>query len=243
MDQLFFLLGREEGTRARITKRWCAFGGRKKQTDNNDPCFTAAREFVEESVNCVKLYPNDLPILDHKQHIELIRTKLQNEEYVLRLRLHRKLSKKHSHILYMVLIDHQPEIVHNFNVLRAAQDACSYILMDKMKRAFLRGEIQSGLAKDCLLPGFVQLSNGCIATRPDWAEKREIRLWSANELKEVVQAYAQTGEGKCIRVSNYFFRHDILTVLILMHRMLSHGLTGVFARSGQMSPEKEILKL
>lgn len=240
---LYFFLGREEGTRARITKRWCAFGGRKKQTDNNDPCVTAAREFVEESANCVKLFKNDLSILDYQQHIDLISKRLANEEYLLRLKLHRRSSKRHAHILYMVLIDFEASIVHNFNLLRAAQDACSYILLDKAKRAYLRGEIQSGVAKDCLLPGFVQLSNGCIATRPDWAEKRELRLWTTDELKEVIQTYAQTGEGKCMRASSYFFRHDMISVLILFHGLLCHGISSLCEGSGQMSPEKEILKL
>jgi len=242
-NELHFLLGREEGTRARITKRWCAFGGRKKQSDNNDPCMTAAREFVEESTNCVKLYKNNATFLDYQQHIHDIRNQLANGEYILRLKLHRRSSKRQPHVLFMVLVDFDASCVHNFNVVRAAQDACAHILMDKAKRAFLRTEIQNGTALNCALPGFVRLSNGHVVTRPDWAEKRELRMWSSQELKEVLQAYSQCGEGKCTRVSNYFFRHDMITVLILFRDILWHGISSMSEHSGQMSPEKAILKL
>ena len=128
-------------------------------------------------------------------------------------------------------------------MIRSAQDACTHILTDKSKRAFLRTEIQNGKAQETLLPGFVQLSNGFIVTRPDWAEKRELRPWSTRELLEVLHAYAQCGEGKCVRASNYFFRHDIISVLILLHPMMVNGISSLSEQTGQMSPEKAILKI
>ena len=63
------------------------------------------------------------------------------------------------------------------------------------------------------------------------------------ELQEVLHTYAQCGEGKCVAASNYFFRHDMINALILLHPMLVNGISSMSERTGQMSPEKAILKI
>lgn len=186
---IFFLLGKDNPHGLHLGN-WCDLGGRYEEGETD--AMTASREFMEESLACVRfnaLKPNYK--LYHAQILHMLET----EDYYMKIAIilgngnHRR-----KQTYFLKQIPWNPEICHTFNMLRnqisKLQDtklsSCPYTLKD-----------HPALVKN--------YEKETLSVNPCFLEKQSINWWSLDRLKEVIK---HRGKFK-----NQRFRKSFMPVL------------------------------
>jgi hypothetical protein len=190
-----FLLGMEQY--AVRNKRWCEFGGRRKQSDVD--CFeTAAREMCEECCHTLRVVG-----ITHLS-VENMSKFLRDGDYVCAIVLD-KLNKG-QRIIFVVHMEYDIGVCNRFSIVRAA-------MSETMRHQRLEDE--EGQWVSWWLPGILlNPHTGCCKVVGDYYEKTSIGYFTYSDLTKVVETNGILPFKRGVS-STCYFRQDFVPLLRL----------------------------
>lgn len=191
-NNIYIILGRESDFENLINGRngpWCGFGG--KPNIGETIIDTAAREFVEESLACIRLDKAILP----SQYTKYFKQQLENGQYELMLRMYYGTVLR---IYYVVRVPWQPEVRERFDILRTA-----------LFNAHTAQECSFSLGKHPAVHVDEELT---VQIRNTYLEKCEVRYWGLDRLNYVINRYG--------KYKGNVFRRSFLPALKFLVRYL-----------------------
>lgn len=234
--ETLFLLGQEDFyPQWNQSGCWSGFEGGRKDGESEED--TAAREFVEETMGTI-------PINGHVTRDEIAQS-LRNSEFAVRIDVTRgkidaPLVRSRRHVIFLVRIDWNEDIVADFTIMRSAlASLCTKCTARDTATSREHGssavdtkvkEIEAFLAG---LPDPVSLHPAIISrddpkivnVHPDYLEKREVRLVSLSSLRSLVtyrkQRYGRAHRGR-IKL-RYIFIPTLRAIIDLFDQAVGDG--------------------
>jgi hypothetical protein len=202
-QNIFLLLGKETCFKNLKSSRgvWCDLGGKPHALEL--PHETAAREFVEESMGCVQMFPTSMQSEDMQTEVTKL---LKNKQYAKKIQVVSKTYWKQNEMrrqdfirmYYLKEIPWQPHIPQTFQVMR------KHLLHIKNTGK------TSGCPFSMRRHPALTLTFPCPSVSNNYLEKCALNWWSLDRLNEVLQ--------KKGRYKSQLFRKSFLPVLkIVVH--------------------------
>jgi len=200
--ELFCLLGKEESaTQWRGSRRWAPFTGGREEGETVEAA--AAREFVEESLACVRVTadPHEWQTAEPVQQ-------LLEQGSLLQARLWRA-NAAGSRALFVLPVPWQPHAPARFAATRALVDsyACSF-------------GVRAGEGRALGHPALAPHANGVVTVRPCMLEKKTLCWFSLDALQAVVDSNGLHCGGLS---GTQYFRSDTVPLLSVLLPHLRGG--------------------
>lgn len=198
-QNIYFLLGKETCFNKLDSNKgvWCDFGGKPLYNETFEE--TAGREFMEESLNTIKLTNNDS---ENNSITQMLKQKKYYERIDVVLKNYDKNKNKRKNILrvyFLKQIPWQPMTIQNF-------------LNTRKKLVELKNNYGSKISKNYQFfhPAIEVYENNYFRVKNEYLEKHSLNYWSLDRLNEVVR---KNGTFK-----NQKFRKSFMPILKIITR-------------------------
>lgn len=189
-NQIYFLMGQESYNSLwpRHSSRWSDFGGRV-DTDETETQ-TAAREFIEESLNVVQLSTHPTSPTPVLEPISDIQTLLENKAYTFRILSRIQYAKEPIwRACYVKRVHWQPHIPRLFQETFEKLHKLHEMTQNQPPTAALRyyQSLPTWLQQHPAIEIHLCETNPSVRVNSAWLEKQQVRWWSMAQIKYVVR--------------------------------------------------------
>lgn len=189
---VFFLLGRERAMPVwHGSNLWSHFGGTRHKSETPEEC--AAREFVEETMGCVRFFGATDPLpLDPRADVERIARALAQGHYA-----YKYVHTQHGAPRYVVFVVHvpwDPDCVLRFRRIRSVllTPNSSYTCLSPAGQSELLAHPAVYCETVRLAAALDAPTTRWIGVRNSFLEKRCIGLWSVEQVRAMVRGGSST---------------------------------------------------